>query len=111
MLVNACACSLVLSIIAVFAFVVVDGYVRLKRTHKHKGMITGMGVFLCFILMQAAFTTGALSRQADFYEDLYNDVLDAAGYDDYNADAASATWHSCPSTIGAYGEVQPFGAW
>lgn len=81
LLVNACACSIVVSIMAAIAYVGVDGYVRFKNTRKHRGMVTGMGIFLCFILMQTAFSTGALSRQSHFYQKLYNDIFDASSYD------------------------------
>jgi len=65
LLVSACCASFVISIAAVAIFLGVDCFTRCQKHNTHRSMVMGMGLFLCFILLQAGFCAGSLAREAE----------------------------------------------
>ncbi|CAB9496781.1 expressed unknown protein [Seminavis robusta] len=72
-LVNACAMSFLFAIVAVGVFVVSDLFAR--RAKGSSATVVGMGLFLIFILLQAAACTWALFSESLFWIDYFDDDI------------------------------------
>ncbi|CAB9515686.1 expressed unknown protein [Seminavis robusta] len=82
-LINSCASSLILSAVAVLIYVVID---LLSRCHHgmDRGSVSGMGIFLLFIVFQASSTTWALAEESDFWSDYMSRFWKEQGFqEDY----------------------------
>lgn len=81
-LINSCAASLILSGLAVLIYVFID---LLSRCHHgpfiNRSSVSGMGIFLLFIVFQASSTTWALAEESDFWSDYMSRYWKEQGLD------------------------------
>jgi len=75
-LINACAASLIFSVIAAILFVFIDVLARYKKGPFNLSTAAGMGLFLTFILIQTGISTYALVRQVDMWIDYFRNVVE-----------------------------------
>jgi len=77
-LVNAAAAGLILSALGTVFFLVIDVMARRGKGPFGKSTALGMGMLLIFLLIQAGLSIGAIWREASFWVDSYQIIVEAA---------------------------------
>jgi len=103
-LINACSAALAFSAFASVLYLIVDLMARYKCGPINTSAAGGMGLFLVFILLQAAISMAALQEQTQYWVDYFEELVDdaQANHGDNNIDnveSSADTWYWTVTSI------------
>jgi hypothetical protein len=81
-LINACASSLIFSIVGGLLYLLIDCMARYGKGSFNMSAANGMGLFFIFILTQAGIGIGALVEQTSYWVDYFQIVIDGLADED-----------------------------